>query len=281
MRESSIRTLFIFLYASTAAGSSSKETKAKFSESPVFQSRTMSHELIRPNLEKMTSRSESSVTLLSLQMKSSFFGTSTSACGRSPTISRTSAWLRAFFSAIFSSRSSGVRPSSSSSWPPYCTRAGTASVGGRDAVGLSGGTWRPGGSSKGSSSACVCRMRTSSQGRPVSSRYSALMARRTSVPSAISPITVWPPASRCSSSSSRSVKKNCDPYLCRSPAPPGTLPMETIESKPKRSCGRRFAAGCHSINFEEPPSQIEEAEAPPRPVDVGSPVCARQRGWTL
>mmetsp|Transcript_1134 Transcript_1134/g.3368 ORF Transcript_1134/g.3368 Transcript_1134/m.3368 type:complete len:290 (-) Transcript_1134:244-1113(-) len=282
MRESSMSTLFIFLYASTHALSSSNAMNAKFNESPVFQSRTMSHDSMRPKRLKMISKSASSVALLSLAMKSSFLGTSTSACGRSPIISRTSACDLAFFSASRAARSASVRPSSFSlAAAPYATRAVTRSAGCTSCVGDGGQSGKSGGSGNGSSSTCACVILTSSQGRPSASRYSAPIFCSTSMPSATSPTTQWPPASRCSVSSPRSVKKNCEPYAWRSPWSPATLPMDATLTRPARSCGRRCwpRFGPH-VTKRRDASLSADAAAPPRPVAVGSPVCARQFGWT-
>ena len=132
----------------------------------------MSHDSMRPKRLKMISKSASSVALLSLAIKSSFLGTSTSACGRSPIISRTSACDLAFFSASRAARSASVRPSSFSlAAAPYATRAVTRSAGCTSRVGDGGQSGKSGGSGNGSSSTCACVILTSSQGRPSASRY--------------------------------------------------------------------------------------------------------------
>ena len=102
--------------------------------------------MMRPNREKMSSRSSSRVTGLSLQTNNTFSGGRTLANGRSPTISSVRADAAAAFSRrIRSSSSSGrvARGSSSSAMRVEWS-------GGR--VGDDGGLIRPGGSGNGSSS---------------------------------------------------------------------------------------------------------------------------------
>ena len=110
IRLSSISTFSILEYASMQASSVSYSMNAYCNESPVFQSLMISHDFMGPNREKISSRSWSYVTGLSLQTKSTFFGGSTSASGRSSSISRTAALVLDWCSLISSCNYCSVLP---------------------------------------------------------------------------------------------------------------------------------------------------------------------------
>ncbi|KOO26525.1 hypothetical protein Ctob_003644 [Chrysochromulina tobinii] len=106
--------------------------------------------------------------------------------------------------------SSAVRPSASvSSDSPSARRSRSCLRTRAEGSGEASGTTIPGGSSYGSSSTIVCRMRMFWYGRPLASAYAFDMARATSRPSVTSPKSVYR-SSRCVWSSA-TVMKNCDP----------------------------------------------------------------------
>lgn len=129
----------------SASSRLSNSMNAYCRESPVCLSRMTWQLMIVPKREKMSSRSSSRVTGLSLHTKSTFSGGLTLANGRSPTISRVSAAAAASrLRRASSSSSSGSVASGSSSSAMRVELSG----------GLTGGesgTTRPFGSSNGSS----------------------------------------------------------------------------------------------------------------------------------
>lgn len=132
-------------FTCSASSRLSNSMNAYCNESPVCLSRMTWQLTISPKREKMSSRSSSRVTGLSLHTKSTFSGGRTLANGRSPTISSVSAAAAAaFFRRSCSSSSSGSVSSGSSSSAMRVELSGGF-------VGGESGMTSPSGSSNGSS----------------------------------------------------------------------------------------------------------------------------------
>ena len=263
MRLSSIKTLSILKYACSASCLCSKLTKAYPRLAPVLKSRMTSHDNTLPNRLKMISKSSSVVTGFNLHTKSDSSGGFASASGKSPMSSRTTARLCAsrprFSSSICASSLfiSALTSKSSSS----LSSSGSSFLAG-DASGMSSAN--PGGSSNGSSSTTQCFMRIFCHGRPLSSQYASLIALNTSIPSETSPNIVRVP-SNASTAPARVVMMNCDAFAFSAAGAMLTVPnfscfrVACISSSKNRACS---------------PYKNLNTESPPRPVFVGSPVCA-------
>lgn len=139
----------------SASSRLSNSMKAYCNESPVFLSLMTWQLIMVPNLEKMSSKSSSRVTGLSLHTKRTFSGGRTLAKGRSPTISSVRAEAAAAFSRRIRSSSSSGRVARGSSSSAILVELS----GGR--VGDDGGWTRLGGSGNGSSTDVHQHMKTS------------------------------------------------------------------------------------------------------------------------
>lgn len=135
----------IMIHTCSASSLLSNSINAYCNESPVRLSRITWQLMIVPKREKMSSRSSSRVTALSLHTNKTFSGGRTFAKGKSPTISKVSADARAACLRRSASASSSGNVASGSS-----SSAIRAELSG-GFVGIESGTTRPSGSSKGSS----------------------------------------------------------------------------------------------------------------------------------
>mmetsp|Transcript_17528 Transcript_17528/g.42053 ORF Transcript_17528/g.42053 Transcript_17528/m.42053 type:complete len:202 (-) Transcript_17528:338-943(-) len=189
----------------------------------------MSQEVTVPNREKMISRSSSVVTGLSLQTKIMLEGGLTSASGRSPIISSTTARDFACSTRMLFSISSAFRLSSSGTQSSSSRSVSVSNSGSGEAS----GRWSAssGGSGKGSSSMSVCRIRMFCSGLSSLSVKASLMLMSTSMPSATSPNMVCFPSSE--SRSFPVVMKNCEAFMFSPP-----FAMETVPLRLCLRCGR-------------------------------------------
>mmetsp|Transcript_10686 Transcript_10686/g.27413 ORF Transcript_10686/g.27413 Transcript_10686/m.27413 type:complete len:202 (+) Transcript_10686:258-863(+) len=153
----------------------------------------MSHDVMVPKRENMISRSSSVVTGFSLHTNSMLDGGLTSASGRSPIISSTTARDLASSVRMLASISSAVRWSSIGTQSSSSRSVAVSNSGSGDISGMWSSSWA--GSSKGSSSTRVWRMRMFCIGRPALSTNASLMLSTMSMPSATSPKMVCLPSS--------------------------------------------------------------------------------------